>query len=146
MNVLHWGLWRLLGQVFFPVRERVGFLCCFKSEWKSFLFDILIFIKIFHCCGWCRSRGARDEYLSPARSRSISRSRSPRDRRDYSRSLSPKENGRSPREVDNARSRSRSPRADSRSPSGSRSRSYRYFTFCAPLPLKFLLLVFAFPN
>lgn len=70
----------------------------------------------------------------------------PRDRRDYSRSLSPKENGRSPREVDNARSRSRSPRADSRSPSGSRSRSYRYFTFCAPLPLKFLLLVFAFPN
>ncbi|KAG7018652.1 Serine/arginine-rich SC35-like splicing factor SCL28 [Cucurbita argyrosperma subsp. argyrosperma] len=70
------------------------------------------------------SRGARDEYLSPARSRSISRSHSPRDRRDYSRSPTPKENGRSPRAVDIARSRSRSPRAASRSPSGSRSRSY----------------------
>ncbi|XP_022137875.1 serine/arginine-rich SC35-like splicing factor SCL28 [Momordica charantia] len=71
-----------------------------------------------------RNRGARDEYLSPARSRSISRSRSPHDRRDYSRSPSPKENGRSPREVDIERSRSRSLRADSRSPSGSRSQSY----------------------
>ena len=144
LNVPHWGLWRLLGQVFFPVRERVGLLC-FNSEWKSFLFYMLIFVIFFCCCcAWCRSRGARDEYLSPARSRSISHSRSPRDRRDYSRSPTPKDNGRSPREVDNARSRSRSPKGDSRSPSGSRSRSYRYFAFYAPLHFKFPFLISAF--
>ncbi|XP_062176427.1 serine/arginine-rich SC35-like splicing factor SCL28 isoform X2 [Alnus glutinosa] len=76
-----------------------------------------------------RDHGARDDYLSPVRSRSISRSPSPRDerdyRRDYRRSLSPRENGRSPHdERKYAPNRSLSPRGNDRSPSRSRSRSY----------------------
>ncbi|XP_059452952.1 serine/arginine-rich SC35-like splicing factor SCL28 isoform X2 [Corylus avellana] len=72
-----------------------------------------------------RDRVARDDYLSPVRSRSISRSPSPRDERDYRRSLSPRENGRSPHDERNyAPNRSLSPRGNDRSPLRSRSRSY----------------------
>ncbi|KAI9193954.1 hypothetical protein LWI28_001701 [Acer negundo] len=79
-----------------------------------------------------RDRRSRDDYRSPRRSRSISRSPSPRDERDYrsdQRSPSPRENprenGRNPHdERDYAPSRSRSPRGNSRSPSRSHSRSY----------------------
>ncbi|KAG7028947.1 Serine/arginine-rich SC35-like splicing factor SCL28 [Cucurbita argyrosperma subsp. argyrosperma] len=71
-----------------------------------------------------RNHGARGEYYSPARSRSISQSCFPHDKRDYSQSPRPKENGRSSREVNIACSGSRGPRAVSRSLSGSRSRSH----------------------
>lgn len=68
---------------------------------------------------------ARDDYRSPMRSRSFSRSPPPRDEREYRRSPSPRENGRSPQdERDFAPSRSLSPRGNNRSLS--RSRSYRY--------------------
>ncbi|KAG8658771.1 serine/arginine-rich SC35-like splicing factor SCL28 isoform X2 [Manihot esculenta] len=75
-----------------------------------------------------RDHGARDDYNSPGRARSISRSRSPRDERDYrlnERFPSPRQNGRSPRdEGDYASARSRSPRGNGRSQSRSPSRSY----------------------
>ncbi|KAF3457288.1 hypothetical protein FNV43_RR01945 [Rhamnella rubrinervis] len=75
---------------------------------------------------YSRDHGARDDYRSPVRSRSISQSPPPRDERNYRRSPSPRENGRSPSyEREYAPSRSRSPRGNSRSPSRSRSRSYR---------------------
>ncbi|KAH9683168.1 serine/arginine-rich SC35-like splicing factor SCL28 [Citrus sinensis] len=72
---------------------------------------------------------ARDDNRSPRQSRSISRSLSPRDERDYrsnERYPSPMENGRrSPHDERGYEpSRSRSPRGNSRSPSRSRSRSY----------------------
>ncbi|XP_015888333.2 serine/arginine-rich SC35-like splicing factor SCL28 [Ziziphus jujuba] len=71
-----------------------------------------------------RDRRARDDYRSPVRSRSTSRS-PPHVERDYRRSPSPRENGRSPSdEREYAPSRSRSPRGKSHSPSRSRSRSY----------------------
>lgn len=89
----------------------------------------------------------RDDYYSPERSRSYSRSRSPSGGKDYRRSPHPRENGRSPNDKrdqapsrslsprrddppnekrDRAPNRSVSPRRDDRSPSRSRSRSYRY--------------------
>ncbi|KAB1214079.1 Serine/arginine-rich splicing factor 33 [Morella rubra] len=72
-----------------------------------------------------RDRGARDDYRSPVRSRSVSRSPSPHDGKDYRRSLSPRENGRSPRaERDYAPSKSPSPRENNCIPSRSRSRSF----------------------
>ncbi|KDP40047.1 hypothetical protein JCGZ_02045 [Jatropha curcas] len=76
-----------------------------------------------------RDHGVRDDdYQSPRRSRSISRSRSPKDERDYKsnqRFPSPRENGQSPHdERDYASGRSRSPRGDSRSRSRSPLRSY----------------------
>ncbi|KAL5848961.1 hypothetical protein ACOSQ4_006974 [Xanthoceras sorbifolium] len=75
----------------------------------------------------CRIRRSKDDYRSPRRSRSISRSLSPRDERGYrsdQRSPSPRENGGSPHdERDYALSRSRSPRGNSHSLSRSRSRS-----------------------
>ncbi|KAH9683175.1 serine/arginine-rich SC35-like splicing factor SCL28 [Citrus sinensis] len=76
---------------------------------------------------------ARDDNRSPRQSRSISRSLSPRDERDYrsnERYPSPMENGRrSPHDERGYEpSRSRSPRGNSRSPSRSRSRSYRLET------------------
>ncbi|TXG71823.1 hypothetical protein EZV62_000402 [Acer yangbiense] len=92
-------------------------------------------------------RRSRDDYRSPRRSRSISRSPSPCDERDYrsdQRSPSPRENGRSPHdERDYAPSRSRSPRGNSRSPSRSRSRSYRKaIHFCEP---SLMVSLFWFP-
>ncbi|KAH8499891.1 hypothetical protein H0E87_015221, partial [Populus deltoides] len=66
-----------------------------------------------------RDRGVKDDYRSRRRSRSISHSRSPRDGRDYradQQSLSPRENGQSPRERDHASGRSRTPRAYNNSP------------------------------
>ncbi|GMY27612.1 serine/arginine-rich SC35-like splicing factor SCL28 isoform X2 [Fagus crenata] len=72
-----------------------------------------------------RDHVARDDYRSPVRSRSISRSPPPRDERDYRRSLTPRENSPSPHhDRDYAPSRSMSPRGNNRSPSRSRSRSY----------------------
>ncbi|PSR85170.1 Serine/arginine-rich SC35-like splicing factor, partial [Actinidia chinensis var. chinensis] len=100
-----------------------------------------------------RRRRARDDYYSPRRSRSVSRSVSPRDGRSYrskrnssrrsrsisrslsphdernyradSRSPSPRENGRSPPDTrDREPSRSPNPRGKSRSPPEYRSRSY----------------------
>lgn len=71
-----------------------------------------------------RDRGVKDDYRSRRRSRSISHSRSPRDGRDYradQQSLSPRENGQSPRERDHASGRSRTPRAYNNSPLRSRS-------------------------
>ncbi|CAK7332901.1 unnamed protein product [Dovyalis caffra] len=59
-----------------------------------------------------RDRSVKDDYRSPQRSRSITRSRSPRDGRDYwadQRSLSPEESYHASR-------RSRTPRANSRNP------------------------------
>ncbi|KAF7837175.1 serine/arginine-rich SC35-like splicing factor SCL28 isoform X1 [Senna tora] len=70
-------------------------------------------------------RGKDDDY-SPERSRSYSRSPSPRGGKDYRRSPSPRENGRSPDDRrDQTHSRSESPQGNGRSPSRSRSRSYR---------------------
>uniref|UniRef100_A0A6N2KP04 RRM domain-containing protein n=1 Tax=Salix viminalis TaxID=40686 RepID=A0A6N2KP04_SALVM len=71
-----------------------------------------------------RDRGVKDDYRSQQRSRSISRSHSPRDGRDYRadhHSLSPRENGQSPGERDHASGRSRTPRAYNNSPLRSRS-------------------------
>ncbi|XP_028759864.1 serine/arginine-rich SC35-like splicing factor SCL28 isoform X1 [Neltuma alba] len=77
-----------------------------------------------------RDHRDRDNYYSPERSRSYSMSPSPRGRKDYRRSPSPRENGRSPDDRrDHTRSRSETPRGNGRSPSRSRSRSYRY-GFC----------------
>ncbi|KAF3963099.1 hypothetical protein CMV_012482 [Castanea mollissima] len=74
----------------------------------------------------CRDHVARDDYRSPVRSRSFSRSPPPRDEREYRRSPSPRENGRSPQdERDFAPSRSLSPRGNNRSLSRSRSYSPR---------------------
>ncbi|KAJ8766276.1 hypothetical protein K2173_022335 [Erythroxylum novogranatense] len=74
------------------------------------------------------SRNMKDEYYSPQKSRSISRSHSPRDEREYRsgyRSPSPRDNGNGPHDDRvYASDRSRSPRCISHSPSGSRSRSY----------------------
>ncbi|KAJ0093330.1 hypothetical protein Patl1_25533 [Pistacia atlantica] len=72
----------------------------------------------------------RDDYRSPRRSRSVSRSPSPRDERDYrsnQRSPSPRENGRSFHDERNyAPSPSMSPRGNGRSPSrGSESGEFR---------------------
>ncbi|XP_043720158.1 serine/arginine-rich SC35-like splicing factor SCL28 isoform X2 [Telopea speciosissima] len=88
-----------------------------------------------------RDRGARDDYYSPSRSRSrsrlrsrsrsrsrsITRSPSPRNGRDYRRSLSPKENGRSPPKERGYGSDHKpvSPSGNGRSPSRSRSYSPR---------------------
>ncbi|XP_023897340.1 serine/arginine-rich SC35-like splicing factor SCL28 isoform X1 [Quercus suber] len=73
-----------------------------------------------------RDHVARDDYRSPVRSRSFSRSPPPRDEREYRRSPSPRENGRSPQdERDFAPSRSLSPRGNNRSLSRSRSYSPR---------------------
>ncbi|KAM5569129.1 serine/arginine-rich SC35-like splicing factor SCL28 [Rosa sericea] len=77
-----------------------------------------------------RDHGARDHYHSPVQSRSISRSPSPHDERDYRRSPSPMENGRSPRD-ERDYSRPPSPRENSRDQrdervyAPSRSRSLR---------------------
>ncbi|XP_028783580.1 serine/arginine-rich SC35-like splicing factor SCL28 [Neltuma alba] len=72
-----------------------------------------------------RDHRDKDDYYSPERSRSYSRSPSPRGRKDYRRSPTPRENGRSPDDRrDHTRSRSESPRGNGRSPSRSRSRSY----------------------
>ncbi|KAG6757023.1 hypothetical protein POTOM_037324 [Populus tomentosa] len=76
-----------------------------------------------------RDRGVKEDYCSPRRSRSISRSCSPRDERDFQvdqRSLSPLENGRNPKERNHASRGSRTPRANSRSPSRSHSQSYGF--------------------
>ncbi|KAJ4828935.1 hypothetical protein Tsubulata_040087 [Turnera subulata] len=76
-----------------------------------------------------RDRRGKDDYQSPRKSRSISRSPSPRDEdlRWNERSPSPRENGKIPRdEEDYASRRSRSPRGNGHSPSRSRSRSYGY--------------------
>lgn len=73
-------------------------------------------------------RNYRSNQKSTRHSRSISRSLSPRQERNYRsdhRSPSPRENGRSPRdERYDEPSRSLSPRGNGRSPSRSRSRSY----------------------
>lgn len=74
-----------------------------------------------------RDRGVKEDYCSPRRSRSISRSHSPRDERDFQvdqRSLSPSEKGRNPKERNHASRGSRTLRANSRSPSRSHSQSY----------------------
>ncbi|XP_031247852.1 serine/arginine-rich SC35-like splicing factor SCL28 [Pistacia vera] len=72
-----------------------------------------------------RDHRDRDDYRSPRRSRSVSRSPSPHDERDYrsnQRSPSPRENGRSFHDERNyAPSPSMSPRGNGRSPSRSRS-------------------------
>ncbi|XP_004296779.1 PREDICTED: serine/arginine-rich SC35-like splicing factor SCL28 [Fragaria vesca subsp. vesca] len=60
-----------------------------------------------------RDHGAREHYRSPVQSRSISRSPSPRDEREYRRSHNPMENGRSPH-VERDYSRSPSPRENGR--------------------------------
>ncbi|GAV63376.1 RRM_1 domain-containing protein [Cephalotus follicularis] len=76
-----------------------------------------------------RDDGARDDYYSPRRSRSVSRSPSPREKKYNSnhRSPSPKENGRSPYDArGHAPNRSKSPRGNGRSPSRSRSPSYSH--------------------
>ncbi|KAF8401580.1 hypothetical protein HHK36_012525 [Tetracentron sinense] len=67
-----------------------------------------------------RDRGAKDDYYSLSRSRSISHSRSPHNEREYrsNRKLP------NPRENDGTDRRSPSPRGNGRSPSRSRSRSY----------------------
>ncbi|KAJ1427256.1 RNA-binding domain superfamily [Sesbania bispinosa] len=72
-----------------------------------------------------RDGRGRDDYYSPERSRSYSRSLSPSDGKDYRRSPYPRENGRSPNDKkDQSPSRSQSPRVNDRSRSRSRSRSY----------------------
>ncbi|KAJ6897992.1 serine/arginine-rich SC35-like splicing factor SCL28 [Populus alba x Populus x berolinensis] len=76
---------------------------------------------------YSKDRGVKEDYCSPRRSRSISRSRSPRDERDFQedqRSLSPSENGRNPKERNHASRGSRTLRANSRSPSRSHSQSH----------------------
>lgn len=79
---------------------------------------------------WCvdltyRDDRGRDDYYSPERSRSYSRSLSPGGGKDYRKS--PRENGRSPSDKKaQTPSRSQSPRGNDHSPSRSRSRSYRY--------------------
>ncbi|GAY36071.1 hypothetical protein CUMW_020110 [Citrus unshiu] len=91
---------------------------------KEIIFKVESYSKFY------RDRRARDDNRSPRQSRSISRSLSPRDERDYrsnERYPSPMENGRrSPHDERGYEpSMSRSPRGNSRSPSRSRSRSYR---------------------
>ncbi|KAI4317669.1 hypothetical protein L6164_025520 [Bauhinia variegata] len=72
-----------------------------------------------------RDRRDRDDYRSPERSRSYSRSPFPRGEKDYRRSPSPRENGRSPNDKrDRTPSRSGSPTGKGHVPSRSRSRSY----------------------
>ena len=74
-----------------------------------------------------RDGRGRDDYYSPERSRSYSRSLSPSGGKDYKKSPRLRENGRSPNDKkDQTPSRSESPRGNDRSPSRSRSRSYRY--------------------
>ncbi|KAH7573648.1 hypothetical protein JRO89_XS03G0186700 [Xanthoceras sorbifolium] len=103
-----------------------SFNCFFVSDGYS---NILFIVpKINQPFGAKKERWVRrskDDYRSPRRSRSISRSLSPRDERGYrsdQRSPSPRENGGSPHdERDYAPSRLRSPRGNSRSPSRSHS-------------------------
>ncbi|KAF9673344.1 hypothetical protein SADUNF_Sadunf10G0014200 [Salix dunnii] len=67
-----------------------------------------------------RDRGVKEDYCSPQRSRSISRSCSPKDERDFradQQSRSPWENGRNPMEGNHASRGSRTLRANSHSPS-----------------------------
>ncbi|XP_011011021.1 PREDICTED: serine/arginine-rich SC35-like splicing factor SCL28 isoform X2 [Populus euphratica] len=74
-----------------------------------------------------RDRVVNEDYCSPRRLRSISRSRSPLDERDFQvdqRSLSPLQKGRNPKERNHASRGSRTLRANSRSPSRSHSQSY----------------------
>ncbi|KAH1200765.1 hypothetical protein GmHk_17G047649 [Glycine max] len=72
-----------------------------------------------------RDGRGRDDYYSPERSRSYSRSLSPSGGKDYRKSPRLRENGRSPNDKkDQTPSRSESPRGNDRSPSRSRSRSY----------------------
>ncbi|KAK7363644.1 hypothetical protein VNO77_05794 [Canavalia gladiata] len=72
-----------------------------------------------------RDDRGRDDYYSPERSRSYSRSPSPSGEKDYRRSPRHRQNGRSPNDKkDQIPNRSESPRGNDRSPLRSRSRSY----------------------
>ncbi|KAJ6719755.1 SERINE/ARGININE RICH SPLICING FACTOR [Salix purpurea] len=69
-----------------------------------------------------RDRGVKEDYCSPQRSRSISRSRSPQDERNFRAD----QQSRSPKERNHASRGSRTLRANSHSPSRSHSQSYGF--------------------
>ncbi|KAL6188659.1 hypothetical protein ACLB2K_040050 [Fragaria x ananassa] len=68
----------------------------YKWNWVPYSYDMSFFIFFVRNPERFRDRGAREHYRSHVQSRSISRSPSPRDERDYRRSHNRMENGRSP--------------------------------------------------
>lgn len=132
INFVYGALWFVNWTCIWLWKIEMLLVGLFFSKIYLFLYPMLIYFFLFYFilyitsipCYWDRDRGSRDEYCSPVHSRSISRS-SPHDERDYRRSPSPRENGRSSHAArDYAPNRTLSLRGNDLSPSRSRSQSY----------------------